>query len=515
LSGELQLSGAKEQIGAFVRGLTPRQKIMMAGSAVLVAGLLFFFVTLMNKPDFKPLVSGLSSGDAQSLNAKLTAKGLRSQITADGTGIEVAADQLDKARLEMSADGMPQGARMGFELFDKPNWMGSDFAEKVNYQRALEGELERTIGSLQEVESARVHLVLERESLFTEHQRQAKAAVVLKLRRKLPPEAATSITQLVANSVDGLTPESVSLVDSDGRTPLVPRAKSPFGGADSGDLEADLALRLVSTLEPVVGADHVKANVRVEYDLGTSDETKETYDPNSVVAITMQRSKERTGGAMGGVPGTASNVPSTTTAVPKPTVSASDSGPFSETENATYAVNRTIKHSNQPAGTIKRLSAAVLIDDGGKPRSPEDLKKLEGIARAALGIDTNRGDTLVAESISFKVAAPELATKVTVTEKVTRTVHEWSGAMRIGGVLALFAIVYFLVLRPVKKQMMATLRALPGSAQKKAIASPGTPDHQPDAQGDLRNELIDRVKAEPEAATRLLQTWIRQPEGRR
>ncbi len=198
MSNELQLSGAKEQIGAFVRGMTPMQKLMMAGSAALVAGLLYFFVTLMNKPDFKPLISGLSTGDAQSLNAKLAAKGLRAQITADGTGIEVAADQLDKARLEMSADGMPQGGRMGFELFDKPNWMGSDFAEKVNYQRALEGELERTIGSLQEVESARVHLVLERESLFTEHQRQAKAAVVLKLRRKLPPEAAASITQLVA-----------------------------------------------------------------------------------------------------------------------------------------------------------------------------------------------------------------------------------------------------------------------------------------------------------------------------
>ncbi len=120
----------------------------------------------------------------------------------------------------------------------------------------------------------------------------------------------------------------------------------------------------------------------------------------------------------------------------------------------------------------------------------------------------------MAESISFKVAAPELPTKVTVTEKVTRTVHEWSGAMRIGGILALFAIVYFLVLRPVKKQIMSTLRALPASAKAKSIAAPENSGEQQDGRLDLRHELIDRVKAEPEAATRLLQTWIRQPEGR-
>jgi flagellar M-ring protein FliF len=217
VSDKLQLSGAPAQIIAFARGLTLKQKLLIGGGGLLVAGMLAFFVALMNKPDFKPLASGLSTADAQSLNNKLAAKGIKSQVTPEGTGVEVVSEQLDKARLEVAGDGMPSGGRLGYELFDKPNWMGSDFAEKVNYQRALEGELERTIGSIQEVESARVHLVLERESLFTDRERDAKASVVLKLKRQLTPENASAITQLVASAVDGLNPANVSLVSADGR----------------------------------------------------------------------------------------------------------------------------------------------------------------------------------------------------------------------------------------------------------------------------------------------------------
>lgn len=507
---KLQLSGAAAQVNAFVRGLTLKQKVMIGGSALLVIGLLAFFVMLMNKPDFKPLVSNLSPADAQSLNAKLTAKGIHSQVSQAGTGVEVASDQLDKARLEISSEGMPSGGRMGFELFDKPNWMGSDFAEKVNYQRALEGELERTIASIQEVESARVHLVLERESLFTDRERDAKAAVVLKLRRQLTPETATAITQLVANAVDGLNPANVSLVSADGRVPLMPRPKGAFGTND-GDLEAQLTQQVLATLEPVVGADHVKANVRVEYDTSVSDETRETYDPNSAVAITKQSSRERAPGAgVNGIPGTASNVPSTTTSVPQPSVSVTDAGSSSETESATYAVNRTVRHVNQPAGSIKRISAAVMLDDSVKQRTPEELKKIEAIASAALGIDSKRGDILVLENISFQAPPPEPGGKITVTQKVTQIAHEWTGALRVAGILILFLIVYAMVLRPVKKQVVTSLRE--AAAQKRlaeksiAVAEPEAPEIA--TQTTVRKELVHRVKSEPDAASRLLQSWI-------
>lgn len=513
MSNKLQLSGAPAQINAFVRGLTLKQKLMMGGSAVLVIGMLAFFVMLMNKPDYKPLVSGLSTTDAQALNNKLMAKGFQSQITKDGTGVEVPADQVDKARLEVSSDGMPSGGRMGFEIFDKPNWMGSDFTEKVNYQRALEGELERTIASIQEVESARVHLVMERESLFTDRERDAKAAVVLKLKRQLSPETAIAITQLVANAVDGLSPANVSLVSADGHIPLLPKQKGPFGNTDS-DLEASMTQQLIATLEPVLGADHVKANVRVEYDTSTSDETKETYDPNSAVAITRQTSKERSSSAIAnGIPGTASNVPSTTTSIPKPAVTVTDNGPSSESESATYAVNRTVRHVNQPAGSIKRISAAVMLDAAAKPRTPEEIKKIESIASAALGIDSKRGDTLVVEDIAFQSPVQEPASKTTIVQKVTRITQEWTGVLRVAGIVALFLVAYFLVLRPVKKQVLTTMHQL--GVQKEQVAVKNQLAAGDDeTRVNIRKELTDRVRAEPEVATRLVQSWMRKSEAK-
>lgn len=510
MSDKLQLSGAPAQIMAFARGLTLKQKLMIGGSTVLVAGMLGFFVMLMNKPEFKPLISKLSPADAQTLNGKLAAKGIQSQLTPDGTGVEVIAEQLDKARVEVAGDGMPSGSRLGYEIFDKPNWMGSDFAEKVNYQRALEGELERTIGSIQEVESARVHLVLERESLFTDKERDAKASVVLKLKHQLTPENASAITQLVASAVDGLNPANVSLVSSDGRVPLMPKSKGPF--AADGDLEETLTQQLIATLEPVLGTNHVKANVRVEYDTATSDETKEIYDPTSAVAITKQTSREHAQGmGANGVPGTASNVPSTTTAIPKPSVTAADGGPSSESESATYVVNRTVHHITQPAGAVKRISAAVMLDATAKARTPEEIKQIESIATAAIGIDTKRGDSIVVESLPFQAPVQDPVSKVTIVEKVTRAAHEWTGALRVAGILALFLVVYLLVLRPVKSQVISTMQqmALPKpEKQQKEAALKQLPEEELNNAANIRKELAERVKAEPEVSSRLLQSWI-------
>jgi flagellar M-ring protein FliF len=515
VSDKLQLSGAPAQIMAFARSLTLKQKLLIGGGSMLVAGMLAFFVTLMNKPEFKTIASGLSTADAQTLNNKLAAKGIKSQVTPEGTGVEVVAEQLDKARLEVAGDGMPSGSRLGYELFDKPNWMGSDFAEKVNYQRALEGELERTIGTIQEVESARVHLVLERESLFTDRERDAKASVVLKLKRQLTPENASAITQLVASAVDGLNPANVSLISADGRFPMQPKSKGPFGLTD-GDLEETLTQQLIATLEPVLGANHVKANVRVEYDTSTSDETKEIYDPTSAVAITKQTSRERAQGmGMNGVPGTASNVPSTTTAIPKPSVTATDAGPSSESESATYAVNRTVHHMSQPAGSIKRISAAVMLDATDKPRTPEEIKQIEAIATAALGIDAKRGDSIVVESISFRAPVQEPVSKVTVVEKVTKIAHEWTGALRIAGILALFLVAYMLVLRPVKSQVIASMRQMKAPAPVVAATTENKQLSEEDVNdtASIRRELAERVRTEPETASRLLQSWIHKTEA--
>src|SRR5581483_7325629 len=169
-----------ERLRQLLAGLTINQRLLLAGGALLVTAVLWIFVVLMGQPKFVTLYSGLRPEEAQNLASRLAAKNIPHQISPDGASLLVPDDKLDASRLETAAAGLPRSARMGFELFDTPNWAGSDFTEKVNYQRALEGELERTLGTLTEVEAVRVHLVLPQESLFTEQQHEAKAAVILK-----------------------------------------------------------------------------------------------------------------------------------------------------------------------------------------------------------------------------------------------------------------------------------------------------------------------------------------------
>src|SRR5581483_5097233 len=271
------------QIQDFVGGLTLSQRAMILGGAVLVAGTLWLFVTLLAKPKFTTLYSGLKPAEAQSLATRLAAKNIPYELSPDGASLLVPADKLDQSRLETAAQGLPRSARLGFELFDTPNWMGSDFSEKVNYQRALEGELERTLASLSDVEAVRVHVVVPPDSVFSEQEREAKAAVIIKTRGgRLSRETQAAIPQLVASAVDKLRPENVTLVDADSNAPLS-HSRGPGGVAGAAEMETQIQATLLRTFEPVLGADHVRASVHVEYDTSSSEDTEETYDPKSAV----------------------------------------------------------------------------------------------------------------------------------------------------------------------------------------------------------------------------------------
>src|SRR6202795_384061 len=210
----------QQQLLDFYRGLTAKQLVLLFGSVLLVGGTVWIFVRLLGEGDYKPLYSGMAPADAQSLAQRLATQNISYQLSTDGTAVLVRSDQLDKARLEAASQGPLASGRMGFELFDKPNWSGSDFSEKVNYQRALEAELERTIQTMSGVEQVRVHLVLPHESLFTERERPAKAAVVLKLRgMRMSEPVAASIANLVASAWDDLSPQNVSVITTDGQMP--------------------------------------------------------------------------------------------------------------------------------------------------------------------------------------------------------------------------------------------------------------------------------------------------------
>jgi len=519
----------------FFQGLTVNQRLLLAAGAALVGATLWIFVTLLGQPKYVTLYSGLRPEEAQNMASRLAAKNIPHQVSPDGASLLVPEDKLDASRLETAAAGLPRSARLGFELFDTPNWAGSDFTEKVNYQRALEGELERTLATLSEVENVRVHLVMPQESLFTEQEREAKAAVILKTRSgHLSEEAQQAIPQLVASAVDRLRPENVTVVDADSNTPLLHNREG--GGGRSYALDEELAKTLVHTLEPVVGADHVRASVHVEYELGTSEDTQETYDPKTTATLTQEHSEESsTGAAAAGVPGTASNVPAGT---PVPAAAPAAEQSTSKSEASTFAVSKTLHHSIEPAGRVHRIAAAVVVDDAvettdqaGKrsttrrKRTPEEMKQIEQLAEAAIGVNPQRGDVLAVENLSFQQGPGEtLPPPPARSEHLRRMIEPWAWALRYLGLAALFLVIYWLVLRPVKKQALAAFRALPGKmagrltpqalGESVSAGGAGSLEEGGKRASQLKRMLAEKVKAEPEAASRLVQGWVQQEEQR-
>jgi len=548
----LRSKEAFDQIQKYLWGLSRKQQITLAGGAALVVASLVGFVFLIDRADMKPLYSGLQPEEAQFITRSLAAENTPYEISSDGTSLRVPASKVDSVRLKLASQGLPQTGRLGLELFDKPNWAGSDFAERVNYQRALEGELERTIRAIRQVQSARVHLVMSHDSLFSEREREAKGSVVVKLREgRLADSAIRSITYLVASAVDNLRPENVTVIDADGNIPILSGRHTQ--GMDHDEVEAmenRLTEKLVSTLAPLVGREGLRASVTVENDLASSESTQETYDPNSSVVLTSQFSQDQSSESdPQGIPGTPSNAPdlsSRGTAAAGAESTPEETG--QRTESKTYAVSKAVRHVVQPSGAIKKIAAAVLVDDatetkseGGaktesrRKRSPEEMKQIEELAKAAIGFDSARGDHLSVQNVSFAAIVP--GPPPNLTARLAPLIQEWMGVVRYAGLVAIFLLIYLIVLRPLKRQIVAVLaveqpQLPPGSRQQRALGKGETQQSEltvetggGEGAGELteintevkrtvvlKNQLVERIKENPEAASRLIQNWVRQGE---
>ena len=575
-----QARTAVSQVQARVMSIPAQRRVWLMGALLFLGAGLAAVAWYFERPDYRVLFSGLDAKDVQTVSQELGAAGIPFSTTADGSGVQVPADSLDKARMEVAAKGMPQTGRLGFELFDKPNWVGSEFDEKVNYQRALEGELEHTIGSLGEVRTARVHLVLPQASLFTAQEKVAKASVVLKLRKtSLSQEQIESIRGLVAGAVENLSAENVTLVDADGRVNLQAKGR---GSAAEADMEQALETKLIAMLEPLAGRDNVRATVNVSYDEGSVEKTDETYDKDGSVPLTVKKSEQIGAGraTASGVPGTASN---TSAAAPTGSVAAAGAataagqppllkealpvyptagggGSSTKEESETYGVSRHVTHSEMGPGRIRRVTAAVVVNDKPgvegtgktertvwKPRSAEEMKRFEQLAQAAVGFDDDRGDQVVMSNVSFNSNVPEvkLTGVAQVAEEAKNFVATQPGLLRTGmmGLVALLAVMF--VLRPVAKQVTATLKApvllasgsptgsagvrAPGGAagvSNAALTDGGAsesgggaaqqqdemiaaPKRRQMKQGQVMFEHVaDTIVREPVQSTRLLETWI-------
>lgn len=450
-------------------------RIATGAASLATLGLIFAVVYYGTQSEYAVLFSDLKPADAQTIIEKLQAKNIPYSLSAGGTTIQVPTERISELRLEMAGSGVLSGGHVGFDLFDKTSFGATDFAQQVNYRRAIEGELARTLEGMDEVEAARIHMTPKRESIFTEKEEGAKASVMLRVRqgKELSAERTEAIVNLVAGSIEGLDPSNVSVMDTRGRVLTGGRGRKTEGAGDTGIFNAQLdakrkyevetAARVTSLLEPIVGEGRVRADIAADVDFSQIEQTEEKYNPQSQVVRSQQSAEEsrntsRT--APSGVVGARANDP---TAPPAGTGQNQQTGNDRRITSSTkYEIDKTVRRTVGGGGRVNRLTVSVVVDhktvnDTQVARTAAELSQIESLVAAAVGIDENRGDSVVVQTMPF--ARSPLDTGKTgfswfeKNRQLVRTAVKY-------GLLALTALLLlFFVIRPAKRHLTAALGA--------------------------------------------------------
>jgi flagellar M-ring protein FliF len=513
--------------------LTWSQRIWMLVAALAVGGAIIALSRWNDERDFKPLYSNLAAEDAGQLVAKLKEGGIDYRLSDNGATVLVSSARVAEARLAMAAQGLPKSGRIGYELFDKANFGASDFAEQVNYHRAIEGELERSIMSIREVEQARVHITMAKDSIYTESRQPAKASILVKIRpgARLSPLNIAAICQLAANAVPELAPEQVSLVDTSGN--LLNRARRAASSEDNSDaaldyrksVEKDLQAKIAATLDPLLGADHFRAGVSAEVDLTSAEQSEENYDPQKSAVLSLQTSEDGPAlPAASGVPGTASNLPR-----PTSTPSTGSANFARKTSSTTYQPSRVVKHVKLPQGSLKRMSLAVLVDhslrfEGARrilePPSANKLKVVHDLVAASVGLSAERGDQLVVEAFPFEstlTAEPPIPLTAPLAPTSSIPLPPWLqklvgsknfaaiAAIGAGAMMLLLGGLAFLILRSHgKKKRVSVAAAAAALAESKAKAlAPTADDLQRKMEGQMAEQAAQQARLQAEELMKL------------
>lgn len=508
--------------------------LALAGAGALVAG-----SGWLTEGQWVPLFAALTPEDAGAIVNQLRAAKTPYRVGGHGEQILVPADRASELRLRLAVQGLPLGGGVGFEVFDKPVLGVSDFAQRLNYQRALQGELARTIGQLREVARARVHLVLPSPSLFADRDRPASASVFVKLQpgAQLGREQVRGIVHLVASSVEGLTPERVTVVDTAGRV-LSPGGDGGGGPLSPRRLEARVALeeelerRLQGLLDAAVGSGQAVARVAVQLKLDQVERTEEKYDPNGV-ARQRTRSSEQTR-AQAAPPRAAVGAEQAAPEAGAAAGATSNEG-RRESESVTYELSRTVARTVTLPGEIQRLSVAVLLNtpaavsrgaDGKesrqpRPRSQEELDKIRRVVTGAAGIDESRGDQVTVVELPFDASAldrerallDQPAPPPAAVER--RWVTPTTLAVAGGGLVAVAAVAV-LLLRGRGRRAAAPAPLSEGEGTPGAAGGPGRAEvliSEPvmtavREREEIRQKALALAATEPDASAQLLRAWL-------
>jgi flagellar M-ring protein FliF len=499
--------------------------IIGASAAVAVIAALWMW---SRTPDYGVLYSNLSDRDGGAIIASLQQMNIPYKFSAGGGALLVQANKVPEARLRLASQGLPKGGAVGFELMDNQKFGTSQFAEQINYQRALEGELARSINSISAVESARVHLALPKPSLFVRDQKKPSASVVLSLHRgrSIDEGQISAIVHLISSSVPELSAKSITVVDQAGN--LLSAANAGTRGLDvsqlkyTQEIEQGYIRRIEAILQPIMGTSNVHAQVAAEIDFSVIENTDEKYRPNQEpgsAAIRSQQSSESSQQGVnppGGVPGALSNQPpinpvapiiNTPQAQPKPgtpeaeaNAAAPRSGTARKDGTINYELDRSIRHVQQGAGGIKRLSVAVVVNyrpaAGAQGKrtaqalSATELEQVNNLVKEAMGFSAERGDSLNVVNSPFVSDSTEVADLPLWKQADNIELAKTLGKYLLLGLLALY--VWFAVLRPLLRKHLEPAQqfAPPVSGEEKA--APASSESQAQAQVEAQEREAQR-----------------------
>ncbi|BBF84609.1 flagellar M-ring protein FliF [Aquitalea magnusonii] len=487
------------------KSLPNNKKILFLVALAAIFSVIVGAVVLNRQPSYKILFSNIADRDGGQVTAALQQMNIPYQL-GDGGTVSVPADKVYDARLRLAAQGLPKAGGVGFELMDNQKFGISQFAEQVNYQRAIEGELARTIEAIGSVESARIHIAIPKQSVFVRDQQQPTASVMLNLfrGRTLDQGQVAGIVHLVSSAVPNLPVKNVTVVDQDGNM-LSKLSDKDTAGMDQTQLgyvrqvEDGYVKRIESILEPIFGQGNIHAQVTANVDFSEVEQTSESYRPNSTPNPSATRSQqivERLGSGAanaGGVPGALSNQPPSSASAPitlppgaapgTATLSGQamgQSGALERDITTNYEVDKTIQHTKMPQGVVKRLSAAVVVnyrkmpDKNGEvkptPLTAQEIQQINNLVKETMGYNSQRGDTLNVVNAAFADAA----VPVTMQEKVTDYLTNNASSL-IKYALLTIAVLYLLfgVVRPIVKDLVKPQDAVKKGPDGKPLTDAG------------------------------------------
>jgi len=510
-----------------VKNLPPGRLAAIGVVGIMTLAGILGVAYMAKKPDYQVLFSGLSPDDTTAITTRLNEQRIKYKLAQDGAAVMVPSGKALQLRLEMATAGLPSGGVVGYEIFDESTFGMTEFVQKLNYKRALQGELSRTINQFREIQSSRVHIAIPEKRLFSKDNQEPTASIVIKLAvgRRLAKGKVNGITHLVASSVEGLRPEKVTVVDVDGNVLAGGESSDEMAMLSStqleykSNLEKALEKRITSMLENIVGPGKAVTRVSSEINFKQVERTEKTFDPNGQVVRSEQRAESKSTGEQApiGVPGVQSNIPGTeqgaaTTA--KPASSANSQ------ETTNYEINEVTSHVVEQVGTIKKLSVAVIVDvkrsaadKSGEakftPRNEQELKQIADLVKTAAGFDEKRGDKVVVESAPFDISKYEAQIE---EAKADADRQMYGPIVQYVGMGALGLLLFVFIARPILRSLTAagkdieTLRAFPQTVQQmEAKYGAGAEE----GEKDFRTRARQVIESDPKVAAEMMRDWLR------